>query len=91
MTAEQMERAIEFLLEHHSKVSVDIERHSEQIGQLTEAVDAMRIEMRAGFDETRKALDDLIVANEVTRNLAEEVGRLAVTTSQRVTNLESNQ
>jgi hypothetical protein len=88
MTAEQMERAIEFLLEHHSKVSVDIERHSEQIGQLTEAVDAMRIEMRAGFDETRKALDDLIVANEVTRNLAEEVGRLAVTTSQRVSRLE---
>ena len=112
MTDDEVERAIEFLLEHHAKVSADIERHSEQIAQLTAAVAEMKVEMRAGFDETRagfdqtragfrevwagfgetrKAIDDLIVTNEVTRKLAEDVARLAIATSQRVTNLESNQ
>jgi len=91
MTNEQVERAIEFLLEHHAKVSAGIERHSEQIAQLTAAVAEMKVEMRAGFGETRKAIDDLIVTNEVTRKLAEDVARLAIATSQRVTNLESNQ
>jgi hypothetical protein len=98
MTNEQMERAIGFLLDHHAKMSADIERHSEQISQLTQAVtvltgdvqaltgnvEAMREEMREGFNK-------LIVANEVTRKFAEDVARLAVQTSQRVTNLESKQ
>jgi predicted metal-dependent hydrolase len=45
------------------------------------AIDALITEMREGFD-------NLIVANEVTRELAENVARLAVQTSQRVTELE---
>jgi hypothetical protein len=67
MTTEEMERAIEFLLDHQAKVSADIE-------QLT-------AEMREGFN-------NLIVANEVTRRLAEDVARLAVQNSQRITKLE---
>jgi hypothetical protein len=39
--------------------------------------------------EMREGFDNLIVANEVTRKLAEDVGRLAIATSQRVTVLES--
>lgn len=84
MTSEEMERAIEFLLDHHARVSADIERHSEQIGQLTENVEAMRVEMR-------DAINNLIVANEVTRDLAEQTARLAIQTSQRVTDLGSKQ
>lgn len=41
MTTEEMERAIGFLLDHHAKVSADIERHSEQIGKLTETVSTL--------------------------------------------------
>ncbi|HEX8091330.1 MAG TPA: hypothetical protein VF762_20915 [Blastocatellia bacterium] len=67
MTSEEMERAIEFLLEHHAKLSADIE-------QLT-------ADMREGFN-------NLIVANEVTRKLSEDVARLAVQNSQRITRLE---
>jgi uncharacterized protein Smg (DUF494 family) len=81
MTSEEMERAIEFLLDHHAKVSADIERHSEQIGQLTQNVEVMRVEIR-------DAIDSLIVANEVTRKLAEDVAKLAVQNSQRITRLE---
>ena len=67
MTSEEMERAIEFLLDHHAKVSADI-------AQLT-------VEMREGFN-------NLIIANEVTRKLSEDVARLAVQNSQRITRLE---
>ena len=90
MTNEQMERAIEFLLEHHSKVSADIGRHSEQINKhseqiekLTKAVEGMRLEMRF-------AIDNLIVSNEVTRKMTEEIAKLAIATSQRVSRLEDS-
>jgi hypothetical protein len=106
MTSEEMERAIEFLLDHHAKVSADIERHSEQIGQLTVAVSAltgsvkvMQEQMEADRQETRytisgmmtemrEGFNNLIVANEITRNLAEQATKLAIQTSHRVTNLE---
>jgi hypothetical protein len=81
MTSEEMERVIEFLLDHHAKVSADIERHSEQIAQLTQSVEAMRVEMHEGFN-------NLILANEVTRKLSEDVARLTIQNSQRITKLE---
>jgi hypothetical protein len=118
MTGEELERAIEFLLDHHAKVSADIERHSEQIWQLTQTVSAMaaeaeadraqaeadraqvdadraqvdadRAQAEADRSEMRAAINNLIIANEVTRKLSEDVARLAVQTSQRVTNLETN-
>ena len=99
MTSEEMERAIEFLLDHHAKVSTDIERHSEQIGQLTQTVsvlatqaEADRREMRetltSVIGEMRDTFNNLIVANEVSRHLAEEATKLSIQTSQRVTRLE---
>lgn len=102
MTNEEVERAIEFLIHHHAKVSADIGELREAIGELKEVqkqqgenldrltadtqsltanVEAMRQEMRDSFDK-------LILANEVTRKLAEDVARLTVQTSQRVTILE---
>jgi hypothetical protein len=47
----------------------------------SEAIDALITEMREGFN-------NLIVANEATRGLAENVARLALQTSQRVTELD---
>jgi hypothetical protein len=109
MTNEEVERAIEFLLEHHSKFSADIDelkeiqrQQTENLNRLTANVEAtreemrtrgeemqtMREEMRAGFDEMREAVNNLIIANEVTRELAENVARLEVQTSRRVTGLE---
>jgi hypothetical protein len=54
------------------------------VENLAETVEANRAEMR-------EAINNLIVANEVTRELAENAARLTVQTSQRVTDLESNQ
>lgn len=84
MTNEEVERAIEFLLDHHAKVSADIERHSEQIGQLTQAVSALTENVEAMREEMHDGFNKLILANEVTRKLSEDVGRLVVGISQRV-------
>ena len=101
MTVDQLERAVEFLLEHHSKFSVDMvllkeaqkeaqrqqsksqEQHdadiadlrevqkqqAENLSELSETVAAVVAEMREYFDK-------LIVANEVTRDLANRIGEL---------------
>ena len=99
MTNEEMERAIEFLLNHHAQLSANLSRQAENLDKLTANVEAMHEEMREGFDkltanveamreEMHYGFDKLILANEVTRRLTEEVAQLAVQTSQRVTGLE---
>jgi methyl-accepting chemotaxis protein len=95
MTNEQMERAIEFLLDHHAKFSADIgelkdvqQRQAENLDKLTGAVTRMQQEMEANRQEIRETIDNLIIANEGTRKLAEDVARLIVQTSQRVSGLD---
>jgi len=99
MTTEEMERAIEFLLEHHAKFSADIDDLKEAQKQLTETVTQMASEMQADRREThallnsvitemRDSFDKLILGNEATRDLANKVASLEIQTSQRVTGLE---
>src|SRR5438105_4130124 len=115
MTGEEMERAIQFLIEHHARVSTDIEglkeaqeRTDGKINSLAETVvllaesvsglaaqaEADRRETRQTFDnlieEMRDGFDKLILSNEITRHLSENVARLVIATSQRVTVLEEN-
>ena len=107
MNHEEMEQAIEFLLEHHAKLSTDLDKLKELQAQTTTDIqaltanmvrleaqaDADRREMREGInnfrEEMRESFDKLILANEVTRDLAQNVARLAVATSQRVTTIEN--
>lgn len=114
MNQEEMERAIEFLIEHHAKFSTDIDKLKELQAQTTRDIQALtanmdraeaqaeadRREMRENFNHTRESIDSLreemretfdklILANEVTRALSEDVARLAIATSQRVTTIES--
>jgi rubrerythrin len=99
MTGEEMERAIEFLLNHHASVSSDIEglkeaqmRTAANIASLVEHAEADRREMRETFgtvaEEMRNGFNKLILSNEVTRDLCSQVARLAIQTSQRVTTIE---
>jgi uncharacterized protein YgbK (DUF1537 family) len=102
MSDNNTQRQMDFIVEQQAKFTVDIEQLKESQKELTAAVARIASEMEADRKETREVLtsvmnemregfNNLIVANEVTRNLAEEIGRLAVATSQRVTNIESNQ
>lgn len=66
------------------RVTTGLEGVVHQVDGLAQQVDSVIQEMRDGFNH-------LIVANEVTRKLTEEVATLAVQTSKRVTILESRQ
>jgi hypothetical protein len=102
MDQEQIENTIQFLVDNQAKFHSDLElmkeaqqRTGEQIQALVEsqqaltervddvvgAVDVMRLELRESFE-------NLIVANEVTRNLAEQIGKLVVNVSQRLSVVE---
>lgn len=95
MSPEQMERAIEFLLSHYSRLGVITEqhsdqiarlsavseRHSEQIAQLAANLDAIIREMRDGFNR-------LIESDELTHSLIEKLTVLGIQTSRRITRLE---
>lgn len=104
MTSEEIERAIEFLLVSQAKNSTEIALTSETVNKLAETVaqdrrenreqlEAYRQETREHLEayrqETREVIDNLIIANEVTRDLAEKVARLAISNSQRITALET--
>src|SRR5712692_279467 len=121
MTGEEMERAIEFLINHHAKVSSDIEGLKEaqkfttaniaslakqaeadrremretfhsMAGEMRETFHNMAGEMREGFtsltEEMRDGFNKLILSNEITRDLSNQVSRIDIETSKRVTVLE---
>jgi hypothetical protein len=106
MTPEQMERAIEFLINHHEKFSTDLEGLKEAVAGLVRSTASLerrakterqenrerfaRIENQAEADraEIREAINNLIIANEVTRDLAQKVASLELQTSLLVTDLD---
>lgn len=74
-------------------VARDRVENRKQLEANREQLEAYRQEtseqLEAYRQETREHINNLIIANEVTRDLAEKVAKLAITTSQRVTALES--
>lgn len=95
MTGAEMERAIQFLIEHHARMSTDIERLKEtqertaaNLESLAKSVSRLEAQAETDRQEMRDAIDQLILSDEVTRDLANQIGRLAVATSERVTALE---
>jgi hypothetical protein len=99
MSSDNIQRQIEFILEHQARFSEDIDSLKESQKQLTDTVARMASEMETERRETRDVLNsvisemrdgfnNLIIANEATRDLASKVASLEVQTSQRVTGLE---
>jgi len=102
MSDDHIQRKMDFIVEQQAKFSVDIELLKEAQKNLTSDVQALTIDVQAltgdvrGLKETvsimqsemREGFDNLIVANEVTRKLSEEVAQLAIKTSRRVDVLE---
>ncbi len=81
------------LKELQRKQAASIDKLTDDLRGTRELLDRVIIEMHERFDsmvtEMRDGFNNLIVANEVTRKLAEDVGRLAIATTHRVAELES--
>jgi hypothetical protein len=71
-----------------AQTAIDIKLLTGQITELTDNVSRLETQGAADRAEMREAINNLIIANEVTRKLAEDVGRLAVQTNRRVTGLD---
>jgi hypothetical protein len=95
MTDQQMERAIEFLLNSQAqnttdigKLTADAQGLKEVQAHLTSVVASLASQAEGDRQEMREAIDKLILANDVTRDLAEKVARIEIQTSQRVTSID---
>jgi hypothetical protein len=102
MTEEERERTIHFLVENQVKFHSDLgllkdilhgitenqQRTDRQIQALTERVDTVVGAVGSIREDLRASFDQLILTNEVTRELTVQIGKLAVQTIQRVTNPE---
>ncbi|HST22799.1 MAG TPA: hypothetical protein VLR90_16870 [Blastocatellia bacterium] len=72
------------------KMANDVQLLTGKIIDLTDSVTRLEAQSEADRAEMREGFNNLIIANEVTRKLAEDVAKLAIATSQRISNLESN-
>lgn len=86
---------IEQLKEVQARTSESVDKLAGVVSELAGTVSQMdarmdRFEAQAESDrqEIREAINNLILANEVTRKFAQDIAGLAATTSQRVTKLE---
>jgi len=73
------------------RLTTDVQSLTTDVQSLTQSVTVMQSEMEANREEAREAFNNLIIANEVTRNLAENVAKLVIALSQKVTALEPRQ
>jgi hypothetical protein len=97
-----MENTIQFLLENQVKFHSDLvllkenvegiatnqRRTDAQIQALAERIDDVVSAVDVMRGELREAFDNLILTNEVTRELTVQIGTLVVQTSQRLIKLE---
>ena len=104
MTGEEMERAIQFLIEHHATVSAGIEGLKESQEKTVANLDRLtgivfeqgqnitRLEEQAEPNRTeiRDSFNKLILSNEGTRDLATRVARVTIENSPRITAIEKS-
>jgi chromosome segregation ATPase len=81
---ERLTRNVESLTSRVDSLTSHVEALTADVQSLTGIVASMQDEMRDGFN-------NLILANEVTRELANNIGKLAVSNSKRITILESQE
>jgi hypothetical protein len=71
-----------------AQTTTDIQLLAGKITELTDNVSRLEAQGEADHAEMREAINNLIIANEVTRDLAEQAARLAIAVSQRITGID---
>jgi hypothetical protein len=72
------------LRELQAGLTRDVSDLTNSVSDLTNSVARLEAQAETDRQEIREAIDNLIIANEVTRALTEEVAKLAANTSRRV-------
>src|SRR5262249_5098740 len=87
---------MEFIAEQQAQFTIDMTELKTEtaelkgiVAALVDAISRLEAQAESNRAETREAINNLIIANEVTRKLTEDVARLTIQTSHRVTRLES--
>lgn len=70
------------LKDAQERTTAQIELLAGTVVGLADNVSRLEAQMEIDRQETREGFNNLIIANEVTRKLAEDVARLAISTSQ---------
>jgi hypothetical protein len=86
LTNEAVNKLAETVAQDREENRAQLEAYRQETREQSEA---NREQLEAYRKEIREHINNLIIANEVTRDLAEKVAKLAITTSQRVTVVES--
>lgn len=69
---------MEFLVEHHAKFSVEIKGLKEAVARLVQSTASLERQAESDRRGTREAIENLVIANEVTRDLAQKVAALQI-------------
>jgi uncharacterized coiled-coil protein SlyX len=92
---QRFQHHVEFMLEQQSRFDERLNRleesqirQTENINRLVDVANATQVQVDSIITELRDTINNLIVANEVSRHLAEEATKLAIQTSQRVTGID---
>ena len=99
MTDDEMKSKFEFLPEQQARFSAQLsaqqerfdaqqERLSDQQGRTSADLGALTQLVSGVVEEMREGFNNLILANEVTRELAQQTALLATQNSRRITDLE---
>jgi hypothetical protein len=95
MDEQKMQNTIQFLVENQARFQTDLELLKESVGGLTASVGVLTesqkrtdAQINSLIEEMREGFNNLIVANEVTRDLASKIGQLTLQHSQRIAKLE---
>jgi hypothetical protein len=78
---ELLKENVQGIAENQKRTDLQIQALTERVDEVVGAVDVMRGQLREAFD-------NLLLTNEVTRELTVQIGTLVVQTSQRLTKLE---
>ncbi|HKV38375.1 MAG TPA: hypothetical protein VJX67_04115 [Blastocatellia bacterium] len=104
MTHDELERAMEFVLAQQAKSSAETEglkatvnklagtvtELAETVTELAETVTGLSATVKTVVEEMREGFNNLIISNEVTRDLANKAAELALNTAHRVTRIEQH-
>ena len=85
MSNDDRQHLMDFILQQQAAFRSEMVILQENVKQQRESLDNLAMTVRQLAQETHEAINNLTIANEVTRDLAEKAARLSIGVSQQLT------